>query len=142
MQPISLLKLFLLYFYLFFQVVVFVLTLQCAFGIPDPGKAGKQCTLVRSPTDTGKDLWIRGLLLSIHVVFYGQFLGQISLVSNKSLFSNFVFTLPTNFYVLNKKAHPAWLKINHIKTWAIISCLFIPSYTFIRYVFESRQFRI
>ena len=65
------------HFYPIFQVVVFILTLQCAFGLPDPGKAGKQCTLVRSPTDTGKDLWIRGLLLSIHVVFYGQFLGQI-----------------------------------------------------------------
>ena len=44
------------YFYPLFQVVALILTLQCAFGLPDPGVAGKQCTLVRSPTDTGKNL--------------------------------------------------------------------------------------
>ena len=32
-------------------MAVFILTLQCALGLPEPGK---DCTLVRSPTDTGK----------------------------------------------------------------------------------------
>ena len=67
----------------FFQVVVFILTLQCAFGLPDPGKAGKQCTLVRSPTNTGKNLWIRRLLLSIHVGFYNMVI--IFKLTNQSL---------------------------------------------------------
>ena len=34
-------------------MVIFILTIHWTFGLPDPGKAGKQCTLIRSPTDTG-----------------------------------------------------------------------------------------
>ena len=95
-------------FYPFFQVVVLILTLQCAFGLPDPGKAGKQCTLVRSPTDTGKDLWIRGLLLSIHVGFYGQFWSKYSWVSYKWDALVIIFKLSLYYICIFKICfHPA-----------------------------------
>ena len=97
----------------FFQVVVFILTVQCAFGLPDPGKAGKQCTLIRSPTDTGKNLRISGLLLNLHMGVFSQFLGQI--LTNKRAGLIIIFriffppALTTIFYVIHKIFHPLFI---------------------------------